>query len=229
MFVLYTAPLSDIILSHSINHQLFAADTQLQKSAPQQNDVQSLTRVFQLCTDDMRSWLCHNQLKSNKDKTETILFLTPSVFIWLLTIISHCWYSQLHFLTKLGTWGSSLTLMSQWNNIRVCLITYCELKCISSISSYLTVDATEKLVTSFVLPRLDYWNSLLIGTPNSVIKPKQKFQNSTACLILRALCHQHCTSLIQQLHWLPLSEHTATSLAPTLWTYSNFTGSHFQI
>ena len=43
-----------------------------------------------------------------------------------------------------------------------------------------------------------------MGTPNSVIQPKQKVQN--ARLILRASRHQHCTSLRQQLHWLPISE-----------------------
>ena len=42
LFVLYTIPLSDIIANHSVNHQLFADDTQLQKSTPP-SDVQSLT------------------------------------------------------------------------------------------------------------------------------------------------------------------------------------------
>ena len=35
LFILYTIPLSDIIASHSVNHQLFTDDTQLQKSTPQ--------------------------------------------------------------------------------------------------------------------------------------------------------------------------------------------------
>ena len=34
LFVLYTTPLSDIIAIHSVNHQLFTDDTQLQKAAP---------------------------------------------------------------------------------------------------------------------------------------------------------------------------------------------------
>ena len=34
----------------------------------------------------------------------------------------------------------------------------------------------------------------------------QKVQNTTARLILRAPCHQNCTPLLQQLHWLPISE-----------------------
>ena len=45
-----------------------------------------------------------------------------------------------------------------------------------------------------------------MGTPNCVIQPVQKVQNTTAHLILRAPCHQNCTPLLQQLHWLSISE-----------------------
>ena len=38
LFVLFTTQLSDIIANHSVNHQLFADDTQLQNSTPP-NDV----------------------------------------------------------------------------------------------------------------------------------------------------------------------------------------------
>ena len=34
LFIFYTTPLSDIIASHSVNYQLFADNTQLQKSTP---------------------------------------------------------------------------------------------------------------------------------------------------------------------------------------------------
>ena len=66
---------SDVIASHSVNHQLFADDTQLQKPTPP-NNVQSLTRDLQLRTDDIKSWTCSNQLKLNEDKIEAILFST---------------------------------------------------------------------------------------------------------------------------------------------------------
>ena len=51
LFVLYTTPLSDIIANHSVNHQLFADDTQLQKSAPL-NVVTNLTKELNACTTD---------------------------------------------------------------------------------------------------------------------------------------------------------------------------------
>ena len=72
VLVLYTIPLSDIIASHSVNHQLFADDTQLQKSSPL-DDVQSLTRELQLCTDDIKSWMCSNQRNSRASSRSVIL------------------------------------------------------------------------------------------------------------------------------------------------------------
>ena len=74
LFVLYTTPLSDIIANYSVNHQLFAEDTQLQKSAPL-SEVTNLTKEFNACTDDIKTWMTENQLKLNDDKTaEALLF-----------------------------------------------------------------------------------------------------------------------------------------------------------
>ena len=73
LFVLYTTPLSDIRANHSVNHQLFADDTRLQKSAPL-NEVTNLTKELNACTDNIKTWMTENQLKLNDDKTEALLF-----------------------------------------------------------------------------------------------------------------------------------------------------------
>ena len=90
--------------------------------------------------------------------------------------------------------------------IKICQTAYCELKRISSIRRYLTEDAAKQLVIPCVLSRLDYCISSFMGTPTSVIQPMQKVQNTAARLILRAPRHQNCTSLLQHLHWFPVSE-----------------------
>ncbi|WP_419602586.1 hypothetical protein, partial [Thiolapillus sp.] len=66
--------------------------------------------------------------------------------------------------------------------IKICQTAYFELKRISSIRRFLTEDATQTLVTSYILSRLDYCNCLLMGAPNSVIQPLQKVQNFAARL-----------------------------------------------
>ena len=166
-------PLSDIIANHSVNHQLFADDTQLQKSAPP-NDVQSHTHDLQSCTDDIKAWMSNNQLKLNEDKTEAILFSTPSLSS------CHCLPSsimvgthEILFSEKVRNLGFILdsNLTMKQHVIKICQTAYYELKRISSIRRYLIEDAAKQLVTSCVLSRLDYCNSLLMGTPNSVIQP----------------------------------------------------------
>ena len=54
LFVLYITPLSDIIANHSVNHQLFADDTQLQKPAPP-NEVTNLTKEPNACTENIKN------------------------------------------------------------------------------------------------------------------------------------------------------------------------------
>ena len=117
LFVLYTTPLWNIITgNHSVNHQLSADDTQLQKSTPP-HDAQSLTHDLQPRTDDIKAWMCNNQLKLDEDKAEAILFSTPSLSS------CHCLPSsimvgthEMVFSDKSWTQGLSLTLTSQWSN-----------------------------------------------------------------------------------------------------------------
>ena len=73
LFVMYTTSLSDIIANHSVNHQLFVDDTQLQKSAPL-SEVTNLTKEFNARTDDIKTWMTENQLKLYDDKTQALLF-----------------------------------------------------------------------------------------------------------------------------------------------------------
>ena len=53
---------------------------------------------------------------------------------------------------------------------------YLELRRNSSIRHVLTVDATKTLVTSLVLSRLDYCNSLLSGIPQQLLTNFKRFQ-----------------------------------------------------
>ena len=88
---------------------------------------------------------------------------------------------------------------------KICQACYFELKRIGSIRRFLTEDATKTLVTSCVLSRLDYCNSMLAGCPESTLYPLQKVQNCAARIIFKASRRQPCTPLLMKLHWLPIS------------------------
>ena len=75
------SPLSDTIANHSVNHQLFAHDTQLQKSAPF-SEVTNLTKELNACTDDIKTWITKNHLTPlNDDKTGRSSSLSLFVFL----------------------------------------------------------------------------------------------------------------------------------------------------
>ena len=81
-----------------------------------------------------------------------------------------------------------------------------ELRTISSVRHVLTVDANKTLVTSLVLSRLDYCNSLLSGSPQQLIDKLQKVQNCSALLIFKTSKCTHVSPLLAKVHWLPIAQ-----------------------
>ena len=77
---------------------------------------------------------------------------------------------------------------------------------VSSVRHVLTVEATKTLVTSLLLSRLDYHNSLLSGMPQQIIKKLQKVQNCSARLIFKNSKRTHASPLLTKLHWLPVAQ-----------------------
>ena len=68
-----------------------------------------------------------------------------------------------------------------------CRIASLKLYNIKKIRKYLTHDSLVRLVNALVLSHLDYCNALLIGLPDSTIRPLQNVQNSAARVILGTL------------------------------------------
>ena len=92
------------------------------------------------------------------------------------------------------------------NIMNTCRAAYMELRRISSIRNFLSVDATKTLVCSLMLAQLDYCNSLLSGPPQYLIQLFQKVQNTAARITLRAPRAEHTSPLLRSLHWLHVQQ-----------------------
>ena len=81
---------------------------------------------------------------------------------------------------------------------------YFEIRNISRMKSILSYDSVKTLVTSLVLSRLDYCNSLPAGITEQKNSKQQKAQNCAVRLILRKPRSESATSMLKTLHWLPV-------------------------
>ena len=219
LFILYTTPLSDIIaINHSVNHQLFTDDIQLQKSAPL-SEVTNPTKELNACTGNIKTWITKDQLKLNDNKTEALLFsfsssLTPSTVSLPDSItLGSC---NIPFSDSARNLGFILVskLPMKKHSVKICQTAYFELKCISLVHMFLTEGTAKTLVTSSIPSLLDYCNGLFMGTPNSVIQPLQKIQNCAARLVLLAPWHHHSTPTLHLTHYTLL-------LTPACWKSNN--------
>ncbi|KAI4900648.1 hypothetical protein NFI96_026841 [Prochilodus magdalenae] len=76
---------------------------------------------------------------------------------------------------------------------------------IRRIRPFLSQEATQLLVQSLVISRLEYCTSLLAGLPLRAIRPLQLVQNAAARLIFNLPKFSHVTPLLRSLHWLPVA------------------------
>ena len=118
--------------------------------------------------------------------TEAICFSPPSFglayFLSDSISLGSCNIQFTRKVRDLGFWLDSY-LTTKQHYIKICQSAYLELSRISFVRQYLTEKATKTLVTSCVLSRLDFCNSLLMG--------KAKSNHSTSANTSKLYCTTH--------------------------------------
>ena len=86
----------------------------------------------------------------------------------------------------------------------ICRKAYIDIRRISSNRHLFSIDGTKTLLSAFVLPKLDYCNSLFYGSPMYMLERPQKVQSSAARLIFQCRKQNHISPLLMSLQWLPI-------------------------
>ena len=95
-------------------------------------------------------------------------------------------------------------LLSKQINL-MCRSAFHALYKVSKLAMYLDHVSITRLIHAFVTSRLDLYNSLLSGLPDSYLNKLQRVQNSAARMINKIPKRSHITPTLIQLHWLPIT------------------------
>ena len=190
--------------THIIIHHSFADDIQLQMSAPP-DKISELLHSMQSCISDVKAWSTANMLNLNYNKTELMLVTSKRTrHLHNLPTSITIGNAQIPFKQSVRNLGFTLdchlTMNALVSNIaRTC---YFELYRLASIRRFLTSTVTATLVSSFVLSRIDYCNSLLFGSTHDVTSHLQRIKNYVAGVILRLPKSSNITTYLKSLHLL---------------------------
>ena len=97
---------------------------------------------------------------------------------------------------------------------KVTNICFYHLRRLRQIRNYVSQSVMAQLVTSLVITRIDYCNSILAGLPAFRLVPLQRVQNAAARLVLNLDRRAHIRPALQQLHWLPVMHRVINVVLP---------------
>ena len=217
LYVLYSAPLADILQFNEMRFPFYADGTQLYMSFSTNNGMEltnSITKIEESLS-DIDKWMSINRLKLNKDKTKLLYLFSkynPQQSLPPLRFGTDIIKPSSH-ARNIGTiFDTAMSILPHVNN--VCKSAFYYLGNISRVRKYLSMQTAEILIHAFVTPKLNHCNSLLYNVPKNVIEKLQSVQNAAARLITCSRKCDHIAPILFDLHWLPVSE----QLQPTFKT-----------
>jgi hypothetical protein len=214
LFVLYTVDLPSVIQRHRLAPHLYADDTQIYGHC-RPSDVDRFSTSVSDCVSDVAAWMCSNRLHLNTDKTELLWCASPRQQHRLPSVsmsVAGCDVIPSKSVRDLGVFiDSDLTFRSHIDVI----VSRCfaALRRLRAIRRYVSVPTLRTLVTSLVLSRLDYCNSVLVGLPACQLHRLQAVQNAAARFVFNIRRSEHITDALICLHWLRVPERIRFKMA----------------
>ena len=207
-FNMYTTPLSTLTSSRSLNHHLYADDTQIFISFTPKTFTTAITQL-QDTISDISSWMTANVQSLNPSKTEFMLIGLPEKISKIsnpsLSLPSNHPITPTDSACNLGfIFDSSLTFAKQISSLSSAYNYH--IHDLRHIRHILDLKTAVVIATSLVHSKLDYYNSLYLNLPQEQISRLQLLQNSLARAVTLTPKTEHITPQLKSLHWLKIEE-----------------------
>ena len=208
LFILYTTPLSSVISNSSLNHHLYADDTQLYLSFSPLAFTHNIS-ILQQAISKVSSWMSANLLALNQSKTEFLLFGLPKQLSKIsnpvLNIDSNISIIPVSSARNLGViFDSTLSMSDHISAIsKSC---FCHIRDLRRIRNTLDLTTAKTIATSLIHSRLDYCNSLFLNLPHTQLHRLQLVLNSAARAVSKTRKFNHISPVLKSLHWLKINQ-----------------------
>ena len=187
LFSLYLSPLKDICHKHNVNFHGYADNLHNYHSFKLgiEVDTECCINYLQNCIAEIRVWIHTNLLKLNDEKMEFIMISTRQQLDRAGNAVIQIGDGMIHptnAVKNLGFFYDKYMKNTTHVN-RVTSTAYVTMKKISKIRHLLGKNTTKILMQALALSKIDYCNSLLLGTPKYNLDKLQHMQN-IACRII---------------------------------------------
>ena len=204
LFILYIAPLQDVIATYNLSYMFYADDNQLYIAVnPKETPQVSLDKLRE-CTQAILHWNTQNMLSTNPGKTEVIHFTSRFQKQPIALDTFKFANTDVTVSDKVRNLGVIMDKnLSFTNHINdMCRKATLAIRSIGRIRKYLPNDGIKRLVNALVMSRLDYSNSLLYGLPKYQIDKLQRLQNTAARLVAGTRRSDHIKPVLNDLERL---------------------------
>ena len=207
LFTAYMSPISRIIERYGIRQHHYADDTTLYADVTDARDLPppALTQ----CCEHLTAWCYANGMQINPDKSEVILFCSPSQLkkfdLTRPAVIAGTSVQFQRTVKIVGvTLDSSLSFDDHVSD--VCKSCNYHIRALRHVRPMLSTRIANEVACSIVASRLDYCNSLLFNMSASNIGRLQCLQNNLARVVCNAPVRSSAPPLLHRLHWLPVEQ-----------------------
>ena len=209
LFILYIADIEYIAKCHGFKVHIYADDTQLYISF-EKSDIFSTISDVEQCLRSIKLWMSSNFLKINEDKTKFMLISSEHCLNDIYTDL--CISFSGNIITpslnavNLGvTFDNTMSMTAYINNI--VSKGYFKLNNFWKNAGKLTYDIKLQLITTYILPLIDYCNISFIAASKLNISKLQKLLNSAVRFVFNLTGRRYrysITPYMKKLHILPV-------------------------
>ena len=206
---MYTEDIKEKIDRFIINHQLYADDSQL-LAHMKINAVMEHHGRPETCVESLRDWCFSLRLQLNPDKTELIRFGSRAnlVKIRQLDVMSLNLCSvavePVDSIRDLGVILDSEFSM-RVHLSKISSTCFFHLRRLRKLRPLIDTASSQRLASAFILSRVDYCNSVLVGIPTSTLAPLQRVLNAAARFLAGATSRTHVSGIMKSLQWLTVA------------------------